>query len=910
MGRTFPAIAPGSPRSDLKASRGRVQREGGEPLSGPQTQLEAGFKSNDDGFSADQNSILPKEETFPRHLKTQIVGRYRHDPTLARRAFRSNPGLELAQQGSMSTLYPVLPLRNAVAFPQISLPLVIGRPRSLGALDHAQRETRGLLLVVGQRVLTAGDPEPADLHRVGTLCRIDSLQNPEGEAAGGTRQLVVTGVARFSVEKYRAARSDSHCLLAEGGIPEELPVEDPIRAQALLLTLRALASDVLRLQSDPQEALSALVERIDDSGYLADLSAAYLSLPLPVRQTVLESFSIADRIEFLLDALQKEREVLQVQSEIREKMNERIGRVQRDALLREQIRTIRAELGEESGEEPGDDLGTRLKTARLPDEVAKVAHEELKRLRSLPSSSAEHHVLKSYLEWLSQMPWSRSTPDHLDLPRAQELLNQAHAGLDGVKKRILQHLAVARLRQDLRGPILCFLGPPGTGKTSLGKSIAEVMGRRFVRAALGGIRDEAEIRGHRRTYVGAMPGRIIQGIRRAGTRNPVMLLDEVDKLRQDFHGDPAAALLEVLDPEQNTQFTDHYLDVPFDLSEVFFIATANSLDPLPPALRDRLEVIEIPSYTIEEKIRIALGHLVPQSLEAHGIPESAIRWDRETLLDLIQYHTREAGVRELSRKISAVHREAAERLVTEPLPAGVSALPLRSSDLARQALGPGRTRFDAPSLQEGTVGLSLALAWTPLGGEILPVETRIFPGRGGLVLTGNLGEVMRESARLALSLIRALAVFDSLEPQRSEIHIHIPGGAIPKDGPSAGLALFLSILSAIQDEPLPSGLAMTGEITLSGKLLPVGGIREKVLAAHRGGLERILLPRQNREDLREIPPEVLGSLEIEFLDSVEEALIKLSKAQGESEPAPAPGGASLGSLPAALAAEMKSRLET
>jgi ATP-dependent Lon protease len=762
---------------------------------------------------------------------------------------------------------PVLPIRNAVLFPSISMPLVVGRERSLRAVEMAEASS-SLLVVIAQRVLTPGDPAAEDLFRTGTLCKIENVTITET----GSRQIVVTGISRFRVADF-VTNTDGY-LAARGEVVNDILTDDPVRKDALFYNLKEISREILELLPGTTDPLVRLIERVDDPTYLSNVCAAYLNLTLLQKQELLETIDVQDRMESLLTHMRKEREVLNLQREIRDKMAERLNKAQREALLREQMRTIRTELGEESSEEAADDLELKLKAAELPEEARKQAHEELKRLKNLPPSSAEYHVIRTYLEWMASLPWNKRSTTLLDLPRARRILDEDHFGLEPVKKRILQFLAVAKLKNDLHGPILCLIGPPGVGKTSLGQSIARALERKFVRTSLGGVRDEAEIRGHRRTYVGAMPGRIIQGLKRAGTRDPLMLLDEIDKLRADFHGDPSSAMLEVLDPEQNKAFTDHYIDVPFDLSDVFFISTANVLDTIPAPLRDRMEIIEVNGYTSLEKLEIAKRHLIPKLLKEHGLQAEWIELPDDTLRMVISHYTREAGVRELQRKIASLFRIAAEEVIEHQgnlTPPRV----LLTRDRLRAILGPERF---VPERAErlSRPGVSTGLAWTPHGGDILYIEATSMPrGKGSLTLTGQLGDVMKESAQIALSLARSTAshyFHQGFDFSNTDLHIHVPAGAIPKDGPSAGVTIMTALASLILGKPVRQNLAMTGEITLRGAVLPVGGIKEKVLAAHRADIRTIIVPRRNEQDLEEVPEEIRREIEFILAESVEEVL--------------------------------------
>lgn len=767
-------------------------------------------------------------------------------------------------------ILPVLPIRNAVLFPTVSMPLVVGRGRSIKAVEQAEKAS-SLLVVIAQRVMTPADPNPEDLYPVGTLCKIENVTSTET----GSRQIVVTGISRYRVADLQS--NSNGYLTARGEIVSDVLGQDKIRTEALFFNLKQLAREILELLPGATEPLIRLIDKIDDSSYMTHVCSAYLNLSLSQKQELLETVQVEKRMESLLIHMRKEREVLNVQREIREKMSERLNKAQREALLREQLRTIRTELGEDASEDTVEEIEERIKEARLPEEAAKQALEELKRLRGLPNNSAEYHVVRTYLEWLASLPWSFKDNSVIDVGRARIILDEDHYGLETVKKRIIQYLAVAKLKNDLRGPIICLVGPPGVGKTSLGQSIARALERKFIRTSLGGVRDEAEIRGHRRTYVGAMPGRIIQSIKRAGTRNPVMMLDEIDKLRADFHGDPSAAMLEVLDPEQNRTFTDHYLDVPFDLSDVFFIATANVVDTIPPALRDRMEIIEMNGYTSFEKLHIARKYLIPKLQKDHGLKPEWLSLPDESIKRIITHHTREAGVRELQRKIASLFRAAAEEIVEkQPIVRGkqMPVMDLGPSRLV-ELLGPERFHgeFAEQTLKSG---VAMGLAWTPHGGDILFMEATSLPnGKGNLILTGQLGDVMKESAQIALSLSRSYVsatLGTKFDFGASDVHIHVPAGAIPKDGPSAGVTILVALSSLLVGKPVKSGTAMTGEITLRGTILPVGGIKEKVLAAHRAELRTLILPKRNEQDLVDVPEDVKKDLKFFFVENVDEVL--------------------------------------
>ncbi|HZK14041.1 MAG TPA: endopeptidase La, partial [Desulfobaccales bacterium] len=639
-------------------------------------------------------------------------------------------------------------------------------------------------------------------------------------------------------------------------IPEEY--EPTLEIDALVSNVKGLFLKMLELSPYLPSELGNLVRELSDPRVLADITAGSLNISKIEKQELLETINVAERLTRVLTHINRELEILELGKKIQSQVKSDLDKTQKDYYLREHIKALQKELGE--GDDPTrevDELQFRLEEAELPAHAMKEAERELKRLKRTPPSSPDHQVIRNFLEWLIDLPWSKSTEDNLDLHQAREILDEDHYNLEKVKKRILEYLAVRKLKPDMKGPILCFVGPPGTGKTSLGRSIARALGRKFVRLSLGGVRDEAEIRGHRRTYVGAMPGRIIQSMRRAGSNNPVFILDEVDKIGADFRGDPSSALLEVLDPEQNSTFSDHYLEVDFDLSKVMFITTANLLDPIPPALRDRMEVLELTGYTEEEKLEIAFSHLLPRQLEAHGLTTEQMEVAPEAVRRVIASYTREAGLRNLEREIAALCRGVA-REVAE---GGRQQVKLTEADVAKY-LGPPRF-FREAALDNPEPGVATGLAWTPAGGDILFIEALRMPGKGNLKLTGQLGDVMKESASAALSYIRARAPFLDIEEDffdKSDLHIHVPAGAIPKDGPSAGVAMLCALVSLLSGRPVKKGLAMTGEITLRGHVLPVGGIKNKILAAHRAGIQEVIIPAQNTVDLEEIPESIRGEL--------------------------------------------------
>lgn len=761
------------------------------------------------------------------------------------------------------SVFPVLPIRNTVLFPGVTVPLRVGRPRSVAALLKAQERGGWILAITQKNDVTHRDPESGDLYLVGTLCKVERLS---GTAESGF-QVIARGVARYRVSDW-STEGDAMAATAEE--LADLNDTDPKTAEALLQSLKTLTGEILSLLPANTEALSELVEGIDDLALLSFLCAANLEIPLPKRQEILENTSLKGRTLALMTLLQAQRDGLQVQSEIRRKLTSKMGKLQREAILREHLKAIKEELGEGDSPTGREDYEKKIEEAGMPEEVRKVAEDELKRLRSLGNNSPEAHVISNYLDLLCAMPWNRCASSTIDLEAARKILDADHYGLETIKKRILQYLAVMKLKKGGRGSILLFVGPPGVGKTSLGQSIARALGRKFVRASLGGVRDDAEIRGHRRTYVGAMPGRIVQGLKRAGENNPVFMLDEIDKLSRSFQGDPASALLEVLDPAQNASFLDHYLDVPFDLSKVFFIATANTLETIPGPLLDRMEVIQLSGYTTTEKSHIARTHLIPKQLEEHGMTSAQLAISDEALNETITGYTREAGVRELERAIAAICRASSEKILS----AKPGELPVRveREDLD-EILGPQKFQHEVAE-KAAAPGVVTGLAWTPMGGEILFIETTFMPGSGQLTLTGQLGDVMKESAQIALSLVRSRLpqLAPDLEYKKQDLHVHVPAGSIPKDGPSAGVAILTSIASLFTGRRVDPKLAMTGEVTLRGTVMPVGGIKEKVIAAHRAGIERVILSKRNEKDLREVPDEVKRDVKIQFVENVADVL--------------------------------------
>jgi ATP-dependent Lon protease len=753
--------------------------------------------------------------------------------------------------------FPVIPMRNMVLFPGQSLPVVVGRPKSRRALEETlEHESDWILLVAQKHDLGETEPSASDLYKVGVIARID---RHEGNAERGY-QLVLTGLTRFKIDAFE---EHNGYLQGHGESFEDVFDVEGETLKALKNNMKGLASEIFDLLPGNLDRIAGLIKAIDDPVLLTHVVAQNLDLKLPRKQEILEMVSLKNRLLALLEQMVQFREELRLQREVNQKLSNRLGKQHRDAMLREQIRTLQEELGDKPGGKGEKDFEQKIRDAKMPEEVEKIALEQLQRMEAIGQQSPESHVIRNYLDLLVALPWSKSADSQIDLQKAREVLEADHYGLEQIKKRILQHLAVLKLKEK-KGSILLFVGPPGVGKTSLGKSIAKAMGRQFVRVSLGGVRDDAEIRGHRRTYVGALPGRIVDGIKRAGENNPVFMLDEIDKMTRGWGGDPAASMLEVLDPEQNSKFLDHYLDVHFDLSNVFFIATANTTETIPAPLLDRMEVIQLSGYTTAEKLHISRTHLVPKQLQEHGMKIEQLEITEAAQLRIINAYTREAGVRELQRLIGTVVRASGEKVLANT---GKVIVDLPDLD---DMLGPEKFIFDTVG-EQNPPGVVTGLAWTPMGGDILYIESSHMPGTGKLILTGQLGEVMKESAQIAMSLVRS-RLSHSVAYDREDVHLHVPAGAIPKDGPSAGVAMVSAIASLMTGKPVSSRMAMTGEITLRGAVTPVGGIKEKVIAAHRAGIEKVLLPKRNERDLKEVPQEVKNALQFIFVDTVEEAL--------------------------------------
>jgi ATP-dependent Lon protease len=756
---------------------------------------------------------------------------------------------------------PVLPTRGPVIYPYLVVPLFVGRARSVQALQATMKGDRRIALVA-QRNPSVDDPSPEDLYAVGTLGEVvQPLPLPDG-----TIRVMIEGSARVRVVEY--VHADPY-LRAHIEVVPEVP-ESGVEIEALMRNVLAQFEKLINLGKNlPAEALES-ARRVSDAGRLADLIAYYAQIPIEIKQEVLEAANQRERLEVLARVLSKEIEILEVERKISSRVKQELEESQKEFYLREKMKAIQQELGERDDRTSEiEELRTRVKKAKMPEEVEERALKELDRLERMPPASPEVTVVRTYLDWLLAMPWSVRSKEKLDVVAAERILNEDHYGLKKVKERVLEFLAVRKLAQDVKGPILCFIGPPGVGKTSIGRSIARATGRKFVRISLGGVRDEGEIRGHRRTYVGALPGRIVQGLRTAGTRNPVFMMDEVDKIGVDFRGDPASALLEVLDPEQNNAFSDHYLEVPLDLSEVMFITTGNLVDPVPPALKDRMETIEFPGYIEDEKLKIAQLFLLPKQLKNHGLDEKNLRFTEGGLRSIIREYTREAGVRNLEREIASICRKVAKGVAQEKIKgARVTARSVRNY------LGPARFRFGIAE-KEDEVGVGTGLGWTEFGGDILFVEVTLMKGRGNLTLTGHLGDVMQESGKAAFSYARSRAEELGIEEdfyRRTDVHIHVPAGQIPKDGPSAGITMATALVSALTRRAVRRNVAMTGEITLRGKVLPVGGIKEKVLAAHRAGIKTIVIPQDNKKDLEEIPLHVQRDVKFRFVQQMDEVL--------------------------------------
>jgi ATP-dependent Lon protease len=770
---------------------------------------------------------------------------------------------------------PVLPIRNAVLFPGAVAPFDVGREKSVALVEDVDNLTQPVIAIFAQRDPSTDDPGYEDLYHVGCAARVlKALKH-----SSGNYSLILQGLVRIRLENVLQGAPYMKARIRK----LEEPTTEDVEAEALAMSLRDIAKQVIQLMPELPREAGSLMDSIQAPGALADLVAANLDAPVEEKAQLVETIDVKDRVRKVLRLLTRQLEVLKMRERINSQIKEEMGKNQREYVLRQQLKAIKEELGEDDGDQGDlDGLEDRIAKANLPNEAETVAKKQLKRLRTMQVGSAEYTVVRTYLDWILDLPWTNSTPDNLEIAKVREVLDEDHYGLEKVKKRILEYLAVRKLKQDKKGPILCLLGPPGVGKTSLGRSIARSLGRKFHRISLGGVHDEAAIRGHRRTYVGALPGQIIQGMKKSGTTNPVFMLDEIDKIGHDFRGDPSAALLEVLDPEQNNTFADHYLEIPFDLSNVMFIATANIADPIPPPLRDRMEILEIPGYTRKEKLAIARRHLLPKQLTEHGLSEDNVEITDQALENIADHYTREAGVRSLERQVAAVIRGVAVRVAE----GDTKKRRVDNEDDLHEFLGAAKYTSEVAERTAET-GVATGLAWTSVGGEILFIEATRMYGTGKLQLTGQLGDVMKESAQAALSFVRTNAERYGIPKdflEKSDLHIHIPAGAMPKDGPSAGVTMFTALVSLLTGIKVRHDVAMTGEITLRGRVLPIGGVKEKVLAAHRAGIKRILLPERNRPDLEEVPKEVVDDLQFVFSSRMEQVL----EAALESMPAPLP----------------------
>jgi len=763
--------------------------------------------------------------------------------------------------------YPVMPLRNTVLFPQQVIPIYIGRERSLKLINDLDPKKR-YIVVVAQEDGSIEDPKSSDLYAYGTLAQVLKVF----DMPDNSKSAIVQGISRVKILDY--TNQEPYFFAAVESMEDE-PITDDLEVDALAANLRQAFDELMKVAPNLTEEHSGMLKNIQKPNRLTDRAISVITISNQEKQEILEELNVKKRIEKALNLISREIQRIKLGEEIQSEVHDEITKTQREYYLREQMKAIKKELGEDEGSVETKELEDKLKAAKLPEDAEKVAMKELDRLSRIPTQSPEYNVSRTYIEWLSDLPWSESTDDRIDLKEAKKILDDDHYGLDKVKERIIEYLAVRNLKQKkdpdgrVRGPILCFGGPPGVGKTSLGKSIARSMGRKFVRLSLGGVRDEAEIRGHRRTYIGALPGRIIQSIKKAGTNNPVFMLDEIDKLGADFRGDPSSALLEVLDPEQNHSFSDHYLEVDFDLSNVMFISTANYQDAIPPALRDRMEILEFTGYIEDEKVQIAKRHILPKQVKENGLTKEQVTFDAGSIKELIRSYTREAGVRNLEREIANVLRKVARELVEEET---------KKTKITKAKVGEylGAPRFHSELAERTTKpGVVTGLAWTAAGGDILFIESTKMKGKGRLTLTGQLGDVMKESATAGLTFVRSHAEEFGLDPdfnENTDIHIHVPAGAIPKDGPSAGVSMVTSLVSLLSGIPVKEKVAMTGEITLRGNVLPIGGVKEKVTAAHRAGIKEVILPDHNRKDLEDVPKHVAKDLKFHFAKEINDVL--------------------------------------
>lgn len=759
-------------------------------------------------------------------------------------------------------ILPILPLFSIAIFPRMMIPMEVFGEQSLALVDEAMSKDRIIGLLLSKKPPHETNYQPDDFYGIGTSVVIMRM----AKTADNKAQLLVQGISRFRVREFLS--SDTYTMARIETIED--PANKDIETEALMANITGLFDKIVKLSPFLPQEITNMAKTISEPGVLADMVASIINIASEEKQRILETLDVKERMKEITRLLNHQIEVLELGSKIQTQVKDDMEKFQRDYYLRQQLNAIKKELGEtDDSKVEVDEYREKIEKKALPEEAKKEALRELERLSRMHPSSAEYTVASTYLDWITALPWNEGTKDNLDTRKARKVLDEDHYGIEKAKKRIIEYLAVKKLKPDSKGPIICFVGPPGTGKTSLGHSIARALGRKFIRMSLGGVRDEAEIRGHRRTYVGALPGRIIQGIRRAESNNPVFMLDEIDKVGSDFRGDPSSALLEVLDPEQNHTFMDHYLDVSFDLSHVMFITTANILDTIPPALRDRLEIIELLGYTIDEKIHIAQNYLIPRQLKENGIAERKIAITKGAIREIVTGYTREAGVRNLEREIASVCRAMASMIAD-----GCQTCSSVTAKEVHKYLGAVRIPSEI-DIRVTKPGVAIGLAWTPTGGDLLFIEATAMKGGKGLTLTGQLGDVMKESATTALSFIRANASILGIPEdffEKNDIHIHIPSGAIPKDGPSAGVTMMTALASLLTNQALKKDLAMTGEITLRGVVLPVGGIKEKVLAAHRAGVKTIIMPRWNRKDLTDIPQKVIKDISFHYVDDMMDVL--------------------------------------
>ncbi|KIL44583.1 endopeptidase La [Jeotgalibacillus soli] len=758
-------------------------------------------------------------------------------------------------------IVPLLPLRGLLVYPTMVLHLDVGRERSVQALEQAMMDDH-LIFLSTQKDMAVDQPEQDDLYQMGTLTKVKQML----KLPNGTIRVLVEGVERAEISSF--VDVNPFYTVNVKSLPDDY--EKNAELEAMMRTLVEYFEQYINLSKKVSNETLSTVTDIEEPGRLADIVASHLPLKLKIKQEILNTVDVKERLSRVIETINNEKEVLSLEKKIGQRVKKSMERTQKEYYLREQMKAIQKELGDKEGK-TGEvsDLTERIQAANMPESVLKIAMKELDRYEKVPSTSAESSVIRNYLEWLVTIPWTEATEDDLDIHRAEEILDRDHFGLEKVKERVLEYLAVQQLSESLKGPILCLAGPPGVGKTSLARSIAESIGRKFVRVSLGGVRDESEIRGHRRTYVGAMPGRIIQGMKKATTVNPVFLLDEIDKMSNDFRGDPSAAMLEVLDPEQNNSFSDHYIEEQYDLSKVMFIATANNLATIPGPLRDRMEIITIAGYTEIEKINIAKDHLLSKQLKDHGLSKSKLQIRDDAIQEMVRYHTREAGVRGLERQLAAVCRKTAKIIVS-----GEKKRVIVTANNLSDFLGKRKFRYGLAETED-QIGVATGLAYTTVGGDTLQIEVSLSPGKGKLVLTGKLGDVMKESAQTAFSFVRSKATewnIDEKFHEKFDIHIHVPEGAVPKDGPSAGITIVTALMSALTNRPIKRAIGMTGEVTLRGRVLPIGGLKEKTLSAHRAGLTTIILPKENERDIDDIPETVRNELTFIPVSHVDEVL--------------------------------------